>query len=171
MASHLIQISIKLLSIALKGLSSLAILPLCLHVRLSSLSLLQPCWPLYYSCTHEVSSLLSACTFVPSASNAYPRISMWLAPSSPLSFCSNVTLSVRSAMTTLFKWHHYQVQPSPLSNSLLGFICLHGTYDLLIYYIIYLFILCAWLSHLECKLQEGTLLSAISPAHKSVPST
>lgn len=140
------------------------------RLTVQSLSLLQSHWPLYYSCTHEVCSLPSTCTSVPSASNAYPRISMWLAPSPPLSFCSNITFSVRSAMTTLFKWHHYHVQPSPFSNSLLGFIFLHGTYDLLIYYIIYLFILCAWLSYLECELQEGTLLSATSPAPKSVPS-
>lgn len=42
----------------------------------------------------------------------------------------------------LFKLHPYHTQPPPFLNSLLGFIFLHGTYNFLIYYVIYLSFMC-----------------------------
>ena len=83
-----------------------------------------------------------------------PQGSTWLAPSPPLSICSNGTFSVRLFMTILFKSHPYGPQPPPFPNSSWVFIFLHCPYSLLIYCIIYSF-LCVWLSHVDHKPHEG----------------
>lgn len=91
-------------------------------------------WPPGYSCTEPV-CLFFLPRMLP------PGIHVAGSPP-PLHFCSDVIFSVRltQTITILFK-----LQPPPFPNSLQAFIFLHGTYNLLIHLIIYLFLLCAWL--------------------------
>lgn len=96
-------------------------------------------WPPGYSCKYGSlpPQSLRACS---SSLECFPQASTWLAPS--LNICSDVIFSVRLALTITIL---FKLQPPPFPNSLQGFIFLHCTYNLLIYLIIYLFLLCAWL--------------------------